>query len=189
MLLGRLRRLAVFALQDGLRPLQLAFGRDALDDLVGHAPLLQVPADLGGSILAGKRTSAFFSEALVRKLLLRLQEINNGIQCCFRLRVRRELADQLGPRVLAPHEVSQRPRFQLRGRVRLVFQPSLLRFRVGRRSTFLSSGSSATTAAADPAAFTPALSRILASISLASASFSLRKSRELSLPWPRRSPL
>src|SRR5689334_24362011 len=63
--------------------------------------------------LAGKRTSAFFCEALVRKLLSGLQEINNGIQCCFRLRVRRELAGQLGPRVLAPHEVSQRPRFQL----------------------------------------------------------------------------
>ena len=62
------------------------------------------------------------------------------------------------------------------------------RLRVGSFSTLLSasSGSAATCAAAF---CTPAFSRILPSISFASAGFSLRKSRELSLPWPRRSPL
>jgi len=60
------------------------------------------------------------------------------------------------------------------------------RLRVGRCSTFLSS---AGWAAAGFGLATPAFSRILPSISRASAGFSLRKSRELSLPWPRRSPL
>src|SRR3954452_13473601 len=147
----------VLALQDFSRLLQVVQpGGGLVGDFIGDAARLQVVADAGAAVLAGKRTSAFFSEALVRKLLLGLQEINNGIHCCFRLRVRQELADKLGPRVLAPYEESQRPRLQLRGRVRLFFQPSLLRFRVGRRSTFLSSGSSAASAAG--ATFTPAFS-------------------------------
>ena len=38
-------------------------------DFVRDSALLQVLADHRGTVLAGKRTSAFFCEALVRKLL------------------------------------------------------------------------------------------------------------------------
>ena len=63
------------------------------------------------------------------------------------------------------------------------------RLRVGSFSTLLFSGSSASVATAGAIFCTPAFSRILPSISFASAALSLRKSRALSLPWPRRSPL
>src|SRR3954469_4294793 len=125
MLFASRRGHPVLSLQDFLRLLEIVQAcRGLLCDLVGDAAGVQVVANPGTAVLAGKRTSAFFSEALVRKLLLGLQEINNGIDGCFRLRVRQEVAHQLGPRVLPPYEESQRPRLELRGRVRLIFQPS-----------------------------------------------------------------
>src|SRR2546423_1575946 len=35
--------------------------------------------------------------------------------------MRRELAGELGPRMLAPHEIAQCPRFQFRRRIQLLF--------------------------------------------------------------------
>src|SRR5712664_3421447 len=62
------RRLAVFALQDSSCPLELAFSRNAVDDFRGDALALQVLADLCRAVLARKRTSALFCEALIRLL-------------------------------------------------------------------------------------------------------------------------
>ena len=123
--------------------------------------------------------------ALVAQLLSRMQLVEQRCDRLRRGRVRRELARQFDARMLTTHQVAQRPGFQLLGRVALVQPYFSARLRVGRCSTFLSSAGSA--AAIGFGAPTPALARIFASISRASAAFSFRKSRALSLPWPMRS--
>ena len=63
------RRLAVLAGKDGLCTLGFAFHSHVVYDFIRDAARLEVLADLRGAVLARKGTSAFFREALVRKVL------------------------------------------------------------------------------------------------------------------------
>jgi len=66
-------------------------------------------ADVRRAVLAGKDVRALLREALVGELLLLLQLVEQGLQLPGARRVRRELALELGARMLAPGEVPQRP--------------------------------------------------------------------------------
>ena len=191
-LLARRRGCAVLALQDRLRA---APGRLRQRRARRSRPPRRAPSGPGGS--SRRRTCAKENERVLRRSARpkaaswtagdqqRRSVLASDSACGASLRTSsaRECSRL--------HEVSQRPRLQLRGRVR--------RFSLNPR--YYVSGSAGARPSClfrlffrdrgdrRPAFCTPAFSRILPSISFASAGFSLRKSRELSLPWPRRSPL
>ena len=108
-LLARRRRAPVLALQDGARRFKLACGSHTLEQMLRHALRLEVVADVRRAVLAGKDVRALLCEALVGELLLLLQLVEQGLQRPRALRVRRELAFELGAGMLAPGEVPERP--------------------------------------------------------------------------------
>src|SRR5260221_5146249 len=80
--------------------------------------LLEILADLGGAVLARQPMRARLGIALVRELLSLRQVVKHRLERLRRFGMRRELACELGARVLAPREEPQRPDLQLRERVR-----------------------------------------------------------------------
>src|SRR3989442_16017996 len=76
--------------------------------------------DANGAVLARQRARAFLGVALIAEVLLQKKLIEKGFDRLWRFGMRRELAGELGPRMLAPHQMPERPRLELGGGVRLV---------------------------------------------------------------------
>src|SRR5437773_639372 len=73
------------------------------------------------TVFTRQRARALLGETLIGELSLGEKLVEKGFDRLGRFGMRRELAGQLGARMLAPDEKPERPRFQLRGRVRRVF--------------------------------------------------------------------
>src|SRR5258706_8505250 len=80
--------------------------------------LLEILADLGGAELARQPVRPRLGVALVRELLSLCQVVKQRLERLRRFGMRRQLAGELGARVLAPCQEPQGPDLQLRGRVR-----------------------------------------------------------------------
>ena len=158
--------------------------RKARNEFLAHALRLEILADARGAILARQLARALLGEALLRELVLLLSTPKAGPPGPPKI-PRAATACSRVPGGCAPGAraaVTPAPGAPPRCRTALS-QP---RLRVGSCSTLLSSTAAS---AAATGLSTPAFSRIFASISCAIAGFSLRNSRQLSLPWPSRSPL
>src|SRR2546430_11273032 len=79
---------------------------------------LEILPDLRRAVFARKPMRTRFGVALIRELLPLRQLGEQRVERLRRLGMRRELAGELGARVLAPREVPERPDLQLDGRVR-----------------------------------------------------------------------
>src|SRR3954462_3900336 len=108
----------VLAREDGLRAVELAGGWNTGDHVFGDAFRFQVLANPGNAVLARHPVRAHFGIALVGELLLLLELVQQKKKRLGRFGVRRKLAGQFGAGMLAPGKVPERPRLELRGRVR-----------------------------------------------------------------------
>src|SRR5882672_8748322 len=79
--------------------------------------LLEILADLGGAVLSRQPMRARLGVALVGELPAACQVGQHRLERLRGFGVRRELARELGSRVLTPREIPERPYFQLDGRV------------------------------------------------------------------------
>jgi hypothetical protein len=113
----------IFAAQDLARALHLVGARTGRGDcrsLFAYAVRAQIVRDARRAVLARQAVRPRFGVALVGKLLVPDQTVQQPCELFGGLGVRRQFARQLGAGVFPPSEQAQGPRLQLRRRIRTV---------------------------------------------------------------------